>query len=106
MSNGFLTSPLVGQVGPHRRCGPGEGDASADEIADRTPHPALRATFSHKGRREETTARQQHYGSSRSSRACLNHFRNMSSVSIISVKPARLIFTVETIEGGPDSVWP
>jgi hypothetical protein len=29
----------------------------------------------------------------------------MSSVSIISVKPALLIFTVETIEGGPDSVW-
>jgi hypothetical protein len=23
------------------------------ELADRTPHPALRATFSHKGRREE-----------------------------------------------------
>ena len=45
-----------------------------------------------------------HYGSSRLSRACVNHFRNMSSVSIISVKPARLIFTVETIEGGPDSV--
>jgi hypothetical protein len=45
-------------------------------------------------------------GSSRSCFACLNHFRNMSSVSIISVKPARLIFTVETIEGGPDSVWP
>jgi hypothetical protein len=45
-------------------------------------------------------------GSSRCSFACLNHFRNMSSVSIISVKPARLIFTVETIEGEPDSAWP
>jgi len=30
----------------------------------------------------------------------------MSSVSIISVKPALLIFTVETIEGGPGWVWP
>ena len=39
-------------------------------------------------------------------RACLNHFRNMASVSIISVKPAWLIFTVETIAGGPGSVWP
>ncbi len=38
--------------------------------------------------------------------ACLNHLRNMASVSIISVKPAWLIFTVETIEGGPGSVWP
>ena len=28
-----------------------------------------------------------------------NHFRNMSSVSIISVKPARRSFTVETIAG-------
>ena len=43
-------------------------------------------------------------GNKFSSFACLNHFRNTSSVSIISVKPARLIFTVETIEGGPDSV--
>ena len=46
------------------------------------------------------------YGNNLSSFACRNHFLNMSSVSIISVKPARLIFTVETIEGGPDSVWP
>src|SRR5579859_1260841 len=45
------------------------------------------------------------YGSSLLSLACLNHLRNMSSVSIISVKPARLIFTVETIDGGPDSAW-
>jgi len=36
----------------------------------------------------------------------LNHFWNIASVSIISVKPAWLIFTVETIEGGPDWVWP
>jgi len=43
-------------------------------------------------------------GNNLSSFACLNHFRNTSSVSIISVKPARLIFTVETIDGGPDSV--
>jgi hypothetical protein len=41
------------------------------------------------------------YGSRRLDRACLNHLRNISSVSIISVKPALLIFTVETIEGGP-----
>jgi hypothetical protein len=40
------------------------------------------------------------YGSSRLDRASLNHLRNMSSVSIISAKPAWLIFTVETIEGG------
>jgi hypothetical protein len=46
------------------------------------------------------------YCSSRCFRASANHFRNMSSVSIISVKPARLIFTVETIEGGPGWVWP
>ena len=46
------------------------------------------------------------YGSRRFDRACLNHLRNMSSVSIISVKPALLIFTVETIEGGPGWVWP
>ena len=46
------------------------------------------------------------YGSNRSAFAWRNHFRNMSSVSIISVKPARLIFTVDTIEGGPDSAWP
>ena len=45
-------------------------------------------------------------GNSRCSRACLNHFLNIASVSIISVKPAWLIFTVETIDGGPDSVWP
>jgi hypothetical protein len=46
------------------------------------------------------------YGNRRLNRARLNHFRNMSSVSIISVKPALLIFTVETIEGGPGWVWP
>jgi len=46
------------------------------------------------------------YGSRRLDRARLNHLRNMSSVSIISVKPALLIFTVETIEGGPGWVWP
>jgi hypothetical protein len=27
-------------------------------VAERTPHPALRATFSHKGRRESSTSRQ------------------------------------------------
>src|ERR1051325_1717151 len=40
------------------RCNPGEGFASACEAAgceraDRTPHPALRATFSRKGRRKK-----------------------------------------------------
>ena len=38
---------------------------------------------------------------SRLARAWLNHLRNIASVSIISVKPAWLIFTVETIDGGP-----
>ena len=46
------------------------------------------------------------YGSRRLDRARLNHLQNMSSVSIISVKPALLILTVETIEGGPGWVWP
>src|SRR5437016_701736 len=36
------------------------------------------------------------YGSRRLERACPNHFWNIASVSIISVKPAWLIFTVET----------
>jgi len=30
-----------------------EGYASTGLLADRTPHPALRATFSHKGRRKK-----------------------------------------------------
>jgi hypothetical protein len=34
----------------------GEGVGSASTVlADRTPHPALRATFSHKGRRKDST---------------------------------------------------
>ena len=45
-------------------------------------------------------------GSSRLARAWANHLRNIASVSIISVKPAWLIFTVETIDGGPGWVWP
>ncbi|MFY0010828.1 hypothetical protein ABTP68_19510, partial [Acinetobacter baumannii] len=45
-------------------------------------------------------------GNRRLALASVNHFRNIASVSIISVKPAWLIFTVETIDGGPDSVWP
>ena len=46
------------------------------------------------------------YGNKRRAFASANHFRNIASVSIISVKPAWLIFTVETIEGRPCSVWP
>jgi hypothetical protein len=34
------------------RCDPGEGYLSANSLVERTPHPALRATFSHKGRRK------------------------------------------------------
>src|SRR5438067_153855 len=36
---------------------PGEGSLSASSSAERTPHPALRATFSHKGRRNIHAAR-------------------------------------------------
>lgn len=72
--------------------------ARRDAIRVRTAFCARVAPASPKGEKGL------HYGNSRLFLACLNHFRNMSSVSIISVKPARLIFTVETIEGGPDSV--
>jgi hypothetical protein len=41
-----------------REAKPGEGFSPrvnlSVECAERTPHPALRATFSHKGRREES----------------------------------------------------
>ena len=36
----------------------------------------------------------------------LNHLRNISSVSITSWKPAWAILMVETMAGGPGSVWP
>ena len=63
------TTPLAKR--PHRRCTlspcgrgwmreaqPGEGCLSSRLLVrvDTTPHPALRATFSHKGRREELSA--------------------------------------------------
>ncbi len=52
----FFPSPLVGEGGSLTRSGSetDEGYVPADtECAVRTPHPALRATFSHKGRREK-----------------------------------------------------
>jgi hypothetical protein len=55
----LFPSPLVGEGGSTARSGgePDEGSLSAGEslalvFAERTPHPALRATFSHKGRRK------------------------------------------------------
>jgi hypothetical protein len=39
-----FTSPLAGEVGPHRRCDPGEGFCSIDRPEPLTP------TLSHKGR--------------------------------------------------------
>ena len=71
-----------------------EVDANSDTIKTRK---AMEAKFA----RRETGQ-----GNNRLARAWLNHLRNMASVSIISVKPAWLIFTVETIAGGPGSVWP
>src|SRR5262245_32880496 len=59
----FLPSPLVGEGGSIARSAieTGEGFSPRASLAvvfaDRTPHPALRATFSHKGRREEDAAR-------------------------------------------------
>ena len=44
-------SPLVGEGGSTARSDGETDEGSAS--AERTPHPALRATFSHKGRREE-----------------------------------------------------
>jgi len=48
----------VGEGGSPRSGETGEGflsshDSLTSEIAEATPHPALRATFSHKERREE-----------------------------------------------------
>src|SRR5437868_2155430 len=53
----FFPSPPVGEGGASRSEATGEGSVSAgtELRGDRTPHPALRATFSHKGRREEAT---------------------------------------------------
>jgi hypothetical protein len=48
----ILPSPLVGEGG-FAKAKPGEGYLSADSPAEITPHPALRATFSHKGRRNK-----------------------------------------------------
>jgi len=52
----------VGEGGSPRSGETGEGSLSAHEtlaieLAEATPHPALRATFSHKGRREGSIAR-------------------------------------------------
>src|SRR5437773_10920445 len=52
---GFFPSPLVGEGGSIA-----QGAIETDEgpvSAERTPHPALRATFSHKGRRKKATLR-------------------------------------------------
>jgi hypothetical protein len=68
-----------------------------------TPTPTLPRK---RGRGSAIPLRPPIYGSNRLARARPNHFRNIASVSIISVKPAWLIFTVETIDGGPDWVWP
>jgi hypothetical protein len=51
----FFPSPLVGEGGSPRSGETGEGSLSANAslaVWIETPHPALRATFSHKGRRE------------------------------------------------------
>jgi len=48
-------SPPVGEGGASRSEATGEGlpqQTPLHVLAERTPHPALRATFSHKGRRE------------------------------------------------------
>ena len=52
-------SPLVGEGGSNARSAfeTGEGLALQKDCARiETPHPALRATFSHKGRRKKRTA--------------------------------------------------
>src|SRR3954452_18966723 len=52
-----VPSPLVGEGGSPRSGETGEGYLSAKELRSstrrKTPHPALRATFSHKGRRKK-----------------------------------------------------
>ena len=53
---GRFPSPLAGEGGTDAGSAfvTGEGYISAHSVsAEGTPHPALRATFSHKGRREE-----------------------------------------------------
>ena len=53
-----IPPPLVGEGGSPQSGETGEGSLSARtfavEFAEATPHPALRATFSHKGRREKS----------------------------------------------------
>ncbi|MET3261319.1 hypothetical protein ABIF38_002825 [Bradyrhizobium japonicum] len=90
------------------RCDPGKGRGTplnkqhdARRIEVPSPQPSPR-----KNGEREKSARSNNYGSSRLAFASLNHLWNIASVSIISVKPAWLIFTVETIDGGPDSVCP
>jgi hypothetical protein len=46
-----LPSPLVGEGGPRRGSDEGSKALSGEVFA--TPHPSLRDTFSHKGRRGE-----------------------------------------------------
>jgi hypothetical protein len=47
----FVLLP-INPLDTHRRCDPGEGFLSTGSPPETTPHPALRATFSHKGRRK------------------------------------------------------
>ncbi len=49
MISGRIPSPLAGEGGP--RSGSDEGLKALSGEARATPHPALRATFSRKGRR-------------------------------------------------------
>src|SRR6185369_2066443 len=51
----FFPSPLVGEGGSTARSDgeTDEGFVSASLLVERTPHPALRATFSRKGRRKK-----------------------------------------------------
>src|SRR6187402_85282 len=58
----FIPSPLVGEGGSPRRGETGERSLSARTSPAlsspiKTPHPALRATFSHKGRRKKNRAK-------------------------------------------------
>jgi hypothetical protein len=50
-----IPSPLVGEGGAERSSATGEGFSPPAQTSrlERTPHPALRATFSHKGRRKK-----------------------------------------------------
>ena len=99
----FLPLPACGERSDRMKCDPGEGDSPRVPMP---PYPSPQP--SPRKERGEGVHRYcgDSYGSKRSSFACLNHFLNIASVSIISVNPAWLIFTVETMDGGPDSVWP